>query len=1265
MITFNNIVERFEIFAENHFFIQTFSFGSPDDVDLTKFTNFPLMHLVYTGATYDAGTKTYNLEVYILDVPADKNQKVERQKEVVSDAEQCAEDIIADIKNGGNIFLFAQDYEVVNATTTPLEEETKNVLSGVLLDLSVAIPYEWDACNAPIDGVEPGGTEVTYARRGVLRMLTLDGATDVPSVRTIKVTNGTLTDNGDGVVTLDTGGVDTLAGLTDVDVTGVTDGQVLKYDDASGEWLPGNDQSATSLGNLDDVSLVTPANREALIYDGDNWVNDNVTKADVGLGNVENTSDADKPVSTATQTALNLKANTADVPTELNDLSDVSLTTPTANQALIYNTAASAFQALPSYTNRFQDEAEQASNTAVTGTTLFIERYYSAKADGDGIFIDAQSDTPTAGKVIRRKIYQIAGGLDDSTITGWTLIHTFADDTAYSATTSTFEGFRDGDTYGTPPFSLAQTWEEVTSAPSFTGLLNESYGSGAEAAYSTRRLNGNYSGDCMTIRRASDGTTQSIGFVGEEIDESAIETFCTGTTCTVQVWRDQSGNGYDATQTTAANQPTIYTGGQLVKDGGRLAVNFDGSNDFYNTSLNQGTLTGFFYTAVVAPTTTTALQSIVDLRDANDDGTRMLFINDGRVFTSTDAADASANYAATQQIVTGEYDGTNLTTYIDGVGGTSVSGTNTTATANALIGVQLGASSFHMNGTMQELIMYFTDKSANRTDIEGNISAYFQSAKLLDEQFGEGAEAAYSTRQLRRDQTDCMVIRRASDSTTQTIGFDSNGNIDEAAIETFCSGTTCTVYQWLDQSGNGNTATAPSTGDEPTIYIGGALVKENGKVAVNYGTASDSYYLELASYTSLSYQSISTITVGSNSKAFNAEGSISFTMLGLNTSPRYYQNIGLTGGLYFSYDALEAIQLSSTSQNSQYLSTVYANNSTASAYFNGTSKGSVTSVSGNSAYIALGYNGGTSYHNGNIQEIILYGTDKSSDRTSIESNIGDYFTQNTPLLDTYSGAAAAYSLRKLSSSYSGSAVEVYNGSSYADIGFNVFGELDTVALAAHCGSNDGFVSTWYDQAGSNDATQTTTASMPKIYDGTTGVITENGKPAVNFDGSDDFLEDVSKSASLTGHTLITVVKTNTTAVEQRFLSNPNGGANILNLSSGNYMLQDYELSPTLLTQATISADTTQSLLVGSINSTDKIAKIWKNGTQGTNGATLTKTLQLLNTAETDMKVGANRIASANFVDGYIQEMIYYPTDQDDAGNRTGIEDNINTFYSIY
>ncbi len=42
-----------------------------------------------------------------------------------------------------------------------------------------------------------------------------------------------------------------------------------------------------------------------------------LAKADVGLGNVDNTSDAAKPVSTAQQTALNAKANTTDVNTAL------------------------------------------------------------------------------------------------------------------------------------------------------------------------------------------------------------------------------------------------------------------------------------------------------------------------------------------------------------------------------------------------------------------------------------------------------------------------------------------------------------------------------------------------------------------------------------------------------------------------------------------------------------------------------------------------------------------------------------------------------------------------------------------------------------------------------------------------------------------------------------------------------------------------------------------------------------------------------------
>jgi len=111
------------------------------------------------------------------------------------------------------------------------------------------------------------------------------------------------------------------------------------------------------------------------------------------------------------------------------------------------------------------------------------------------------------------------------------------------------------------------------------------------------------------------------------------------------------------------------------------------------------------------------------------------------------------------------------------------------------------------------------------------------------------------------------------------------------------------------------------------------------------------------------------------------------------------------------------------------------------------------------------------------------------------------------LLDSYSGAAAAYSTRKLRTAYSGSAIRVRRASdnSEQDIGF-VSNELDTTSLATFCSGTNGFVKTWYDQSGNTvDATQTTAANQPKIYDSSTGVLLENGKPTLSFDGTNDSL----------------------------------------------------------------------------------------------------------------------------------------------------------------
>jgi hypothetical protein len=109
---------------------------------------------------------------------------------------------------------------------------------------------------------------------------------------------------------------------------------------------------------------------------------------------------------------------------------------------------------------------------------------------------------------------------------------------------------------------------------------------------------------------------------------------------------------------------------------------------------------------------------------------------------------------------------------------------------------------------------------------------------------------------------------------------------------------------------------------------------------------------------------------------------------------------------------------------------------------------------------------------------------------------------NPALLDTYSGGAAAYSVRKLRADYSGSAIEVRRSSDNAlqNIGFDANGDLDTTALTNFVGANDGFVSKWYDQIGTNNAVQATTSSQAKIVEAGS-VVTKNTKPAIKFASS--------------------------------------------------------------------------------------------------------------------------------------------------------------------
>ena len=118
------------------------------------------------------------------------------------------------------------------------------------------------------------------------------------------------------------------------------------------------------------------------------------------------------------------------------------------------------------------------------------------------------------------------------------------------------------------------------------------------------------------------------------------------------------------------------------------------------------------------------------------------------------------------------------------------------------------------------------------------------------------------------------------------------------------------------------------------------------------------------------------------------------------------------------------------------------------------------------------------------------------------------FTGLVDLLKTASNAdsSGAYSLNKTKSTYAGNCIEVRRSSdnTTTNIGF-VNNVIDTASLVTFAGTGDAFIRTWYDQSGnSRNYTQTTPGNQPKIVSAGT-VITQNSKPAISFDGIDDFL----------------------------------------------------------------------------------------------------------------------------------------------------------------
>ena len=277
----------------------------------------------------------------------------------------------------------------------------------------------------------------------------------------------------------------------------------------------------------------------------------------------------------------------------------------------------------------------------------------------------------------------------------------------------------------------------------------------AEIAYSLRKLDKDYSGSAIRVRKDTTGQPeQDIGFTASgDLDTAALKSFLNARSGFVTTWYDQAGIG-NAVQTTSANQPRIALNGVIDRKNGKPMINFDGINDrlaissttssfnylhngtksfvcfvsHINTSgveyaflenvnanpANVGTYVAAFGTFRFAHQTLRGVSPTYSVNNLS--GNNVISTNQFIATINIDADDATAANRSEVYINGGAAIKNNTLT-------NSVSNAN--AAGNLTFGSSANGTFGFLNGGFQEIIIYRTDQSNSRTGIRDNINTHY------------------------------------------------------------------------------------------------------------------------------------------------------------------------------------------------------------------------------------------------------------------------------------------------------------------------------------------------------------------------------------------------------------------------------------------------------------------------------------------------------------------------------------------------------------